>query len=71
MKFYTEDDLTHENFKESWKVIEELSNKAEEETKLIKESPKPTFQTGKEYLQYYNAIPFEEWENNMKAKYDL
>lgn len=70
MKFYTEEDLTYENFKESWKVIEELSNKAEE-AKLFNESPKPTFQTGEEYLQYYDAIPFEEWENNMRDKYKI
>ena len=70
MKFYTEEDLTYENFKESWKVIEELSNKAEE-AKLFNELPKPTFQIGEEYLQYYDAIPFEEWENNMRDKYNI
>ena len=29
MKFCTEEDLTYENFRKAWKIIEELSDKAE------------------------------------------
>ena len=71
MKFCTEEDLTYENFRKAWKIIEELSDKAEENAKVLNELPKPEFKTGEEYLQYYNAIPFNEWGNNMKAKYDI
>ena len=28
MKFCTEEDLTYENFRKAWKIIEELSDKA-------------------------------------------
>ena len=35
MKFCTEEDLTYENFRKAWKIIEELSDKAEENAKVL------------------------------------
>lgn len=50
------------------RVIEELSQRAEKSSKILYESSKPRFNTEKELLQYYNAIPFSEWENKMRDK---
>ena len=69
MKFYKPEDLTDENFEKSWEIIEELSKKAKESSRLLCESAKPQFNTTEELLQYYNAIPFSEWENKMREKY--
>lgn len=65
MKFYKEEDLTEENLKKAWAEIDELSRIADEKARLLKESPKPELNTIEEALKYYNAIPFQEWENKM------
>lgn len=70
MKFYGPEDLTDEKFEKGWSIIEELSQRAEESSKMLCESSKPKFNTEDELLQYYNAIPFSEWENKMRKRYD-
>ena len=71
MKFYNEDDLDNGNFEKGWAIIEEISRRADEKAKLLSESPSPEFSTIEEALKYYDAIPFAEWENQMKDKYGL
>lgn len=71
MKFYTKEDLTDENFEKGWNKIEELSKKAEEDSKRLNESLKPRFNSIEEALKYYNATPFSECENNMRDKYNI
>ncbi|MBR5148962.1 MAG: hypothetical protein IKV15_07170 [Bacteroidaceae bacterium] len=70
--FYIENGevITDEIFEKGWNKIEELSKKAEEDSKRLNESLKPRFNTIEEALKYYNATPFSEWESNMKRKYE-
>lgn len=70
MKFYTKEDLSDENFEKGWNKIEELSKKAEEDSKRLNESLKPRFNSIEEALKYYDATPFSEWENNMRRRYE-
>ena len=46
-KFHGPEDLTDENFEKGWRVIEELSQRAEKSSKILCESSKPRFNTEK------------------------
>ena len=71
MKFYNEKDLENGNFEKAWQEIEEISKRADEKAKLLSETPKPKFNTIEEALKYYNAIPFEQFENEIIEEYGM
>lgn len=71
MKFYCEEDLENGNFERGWQIIEEISRQADEEARLLSESPSPEFNTIEEALKFYNAIPFEQFEHEIKEKYGM
>ena len=71
MKFINEEDLTDENFAKGWQQIEELCDRTLQNIKRLNESQTPKFNSIEEANKYYNAIPFEEWENKMFEKYGL
>ena len=68
MKFYNEEDLANGNYERFCQEIDELCRKAEEKAKLLRESHTPQFNTIEEVLQYYDAIPFSEWESKMMKR---
>ena len=71
MKFYNEDDMTEEKFNKFWDEIDEINRKSIENSKLLTENAPKKFNTVEEVRAYYNSIPFEEWENNMREKYGM
>ena len=68
MKFYNEKDLENGNFEKAWQEIEEISKRADEEAKMLSESPSPQFNTIEEARAFYGSIPFAEWENMMRER---
>lgn len=68
MKFYNEDDMTEENFEKFCQEIDEISRRTDEKAKLRANMPTPKFNTIEEALQYYDAIPFEQFEKEIKRK---
>ncbi len=74
MKFYSEKDLTDENFEKFCQEIEDLHQKAKEDRLILSESPTPKFNTMEEALSYYHKqgyLTFEEWENKMRERHGL
>lgn len=56
---------------EVWAYIDEMREKSAKERKLLSENAPKKFNSVEEVMKYYNAIPFEEWENNMREKYGI
>ena len=71
MKFINEEDLTEENMAEFWKEIDILEKEAERDCKMLQESTHPKFNSIEEARQFYNAMPFSEWENKMFKRYGI
>lgn len=71
MKFYNEDDMTEENFNKFLQEIEEIQRESKKRNKLLSENAPKHFNSGEEFIKYHNAIPLEEWENNIKEKYGI
>ena len=71
MKFINEEDLTEENFAKAWQEIEDIREENRKNRQLLNESSIPQFKSIEEAMQYYNAIPFAEWENKMFEKYGV
>ncbi|MBR4392129.1 MAG: hypothetical protein IKT08_08520 [Bacteroidales bacterium] len=71
MKFYIEEDFTEENIKKAWNEIDELCEKAEKRSKLLKKAKTPEFKSIEEAEKYYNAIPLEEFEREVMEKYGI
>ena len=70
-RFINEENLTDENMAEFWKEIDALEEKADRDCKLLQESAVPQFNSVEEANKYYNAMPFNEWENKMFAEYGI
>ena len=71
MKFINEEDLTEENMAEFWKEIDALEEKAERDIKLLQESVTPQFNSIEEANRFYDAMPFNEWENKIFEEYGI
>ena len=71
IQFRKLEDFTEENVEIVIKEMEELYKKGKQESSLLKEHKRPHFKTFSEAQEYFEDIPFEEWENNMKEKYGL
>lgn len=67
MKFYGPEDFENGNFEKSWRKIEEISRRAQ--ARILKEGKAPEFNTIEEALEYYHAIPFEEYLKQIYEKY--
>ena len=71
MKFYNEKDLEDGNFEKFCQEIEEISKRADEEAKMLSESPSPQFNTIEEAFDCYHkqgCLTFAEWENKMRER---
>ena len=71
MKFINEEDLTEENLRVFWEEIDALEEKADRDSKILQESFPQQFNSVEEANRYFNAIPFNEWENKIFAKYGV
>lgn len=67
MKFYGPEDLENGNFEKSWQKIDAICRRAD--ARMLKEGKVPEFNTIEEALEYYHAIPFEEYWNKIHEKY--
>lgn len=70
-RFINEEDLTEENLAQFWKEIDALEEKADRERLRLDESAPPRFNSIEEARKYYNAIPFQEWENKIFKEYGI
>ena len=61
-------EMTDEEFLQ---MIDEMCDESVRKAKLLSENAPTIFNSGEEFMKYYNAIPFEEWENNMREKYGI
>lgn len=74
MKFYNEDDMTEEKFNKYWDMIDEQCEATIKKAKLLNEGSILQFNNEEDLLNYYRskgAVTFEEWENNMREKYNI
>ena len=71
MKFYNEKDIREMTDEEFLQMIDEMRDESVKKAKLLSGNTLKAFNTIEEALKYYNAIPLEEWENNMREKYGI
>lgn len=71
MKFINEEDLTWENFELFCHEVESMIARHESEKKCLKESVRPQFNSTEEANRYYNAMPFQKWENKIFEEYGI
>lgn len=55
-------EMTDEEFLQ---MIDEMCDESVRKAKLLSENAPTIFNSGEEFMKYYNAIPFEEWERDM------
>lgn len=70
-RFINEEDLTEESFAEFCREIDSIIAKASRERQRLDESATPRFNSIEEANRYYNAIPFQEWENKIFKEYGI
>ena len=71
MKFINEEDLTDENLKKAWEEIDTIREEYKQAKLRLNESSMPQFNSIEEARQYFDSMPFAEWENKMFDKYSL
>ncbi len=52
-------------------VCDRIDKRYNSTTKLVNESNMPKFNSVEEFRRYYNSIPFSEWLNKAKEKYNI
>ena len=70
-RFINEEDLTVESFEEFSRDIEMIMHKHNKERERLTESVTPQFNSVEEANSYYNAMPFNEWENKIFEEYGI
>ena len=55
-------EMTDEEF---LKIIDEMCDESVRKAKLLSENAPKKFNSVEEVREYYNSIPFEEWERDM------
>lgn len=53
------------------KVFDRIDERYNSSIKPVNESNMPKFNSIEEFRRYYNSIPFSEWLNKVKGKYDI
>ncbi len=62
--------------KEDWigvfdKLFDKINRRCEMQKNMINEDPIPKFNSIEEARRYYHSIPFSEWLNKAKKKYNI
>ena len=71
MKFVNEVDLTDENLKKAWEEIDAIREEHQQTKQHLNESAIPQFNSIEEARQYFDSMPFAEWENKVLASENI
>lgn len=61
-----------EDWKEAFhKVFTKINERFNSSNQILNEGILPKFNNVEEALKYFNAVPYDEWLNNARKKYNI
>ena len=67
---YTDEEMDQMTDDEFFALLEERNRYVRKKHSILKETPRPKFNSIEEYMEYYDAIPLEDVVNNLNKLFD-